>query len=140
LTINCIAQTEALLNIPAQLLFTQSHEWVELHDDGTATVGITDYAQDHLGEVVYAEPPKIGAQVSRGAVCAIVESTKAAADVYAPVTGEVTAVNEELNGAPQTINEAPYTTGWFFKVKLANSADREGLMDAAAYQAHLANS
>jgi glycine cleavage system H protein len=126
------------LNVPAPLFYSQSHEWVEFHADGTATVGITDYAQDHLGEVVYAEPPAIGTQVKVGAQCAVVESTKAAADVYAPVTGEVIAVNGDLSSNPQTINEAPYAGGWLFKVKVANATDRAGLMDATAYQAHMA--
>jgi glycine cleavage system H protein len=122
---------------PAHFLYTQSHEWVELHSDGTATIGITDYAQDHLGEVVYAEPPAIGSEVVTGSVCGVVESTKAAADVYSPVTGEVVATNDELSSAPQTINEAPYAKGWFFKAKLANASDRNGLMDLAAYETHV---
>jgi glycine cleavage system H protein len=126
------------LNVPAPLFYSQSHEWVEFHSDGTATVGITDYAQDHLGEVVYAEPPAVGAQVKTGAQCAVVESTKAAADVYAPVTGEVIAINAELSTAPEHINQAPYAAGWLFKVKLASASDRTGLMDASAYQSHMA--
>ena len=128
-----------ILNFPAQLHYTQSHEWVEAHADGTATVGITEYAQDHLGEVVYAEPPKVGSSVTVGAVCGVVESTKAAADVYSPVTGVVTEVNAALSGAPQTINEAPYAAGWFFKVKLTDPADKTGLMDAQAYAAVVAS-
>lgn len=126
------------MNVPAPLLYTESHEWVELHADGTATVGITDYAQDHLGEVVYAEPPAVGSTVSKGAVCGVVESTKAAADVYSPVSGEVIAVNDDLGSTPQSINEAPYTTGWFFKVKLSNAGEKDSMMNAAAYEQHLA--
>ncbi len=122
---------------PAHFLYTQSHEWVELHTDGTATIGITDYAQDHLGEVVYAEPPAVGSTVTMGSVCGVVESTKAAADVYSPVSGEVVAINDALAGAPQTINEEPYAQGWFFKVKLASASDRSGLMDLAAYETHV---
>jgi glycine cleavage system H protein len=125
------------LNVPAPLFYSQSHEWVQFNADGTATVGITDYAQDHLGEVVYAEPPKVGSKLATGSQCAVVESTKAAADVYAPVAGEVIEVNADLSATPQQINEAPYAAGWLFKVKLANASDRTGLMDASAYQAHL---
>ncbi len=127
------------MNVPAQLFYSQSHEWVEFHPDGTATVGITDYAQDHLGEVVYAEPPKVGTQVKTGIQCAVVESTKAAADVYSPVAGEVLEVNAQLSDTPQSINEAPYTGGWLFKVKLANASDRTALMDSAAYLTHSAS-
>jgi glycine cleavage system H protein len=127
------------MDFPAALHYTQSHEWVQLNADGTATVGITAYAQDHLGEVVYAEPPAVGSQVTRGTVCGVVESTKAAADVYSPVTGTVLEFNAALGDSPQTINEAPYAAGWFFKVKLADLTDRTGLMDAAAYAAVVAS-
>ncbi len=125
------------MNVPAHLHYTESHEWIEFHADGTATVGITDYAQDHLGEVVYAEPPGTGSQITQGSQCCVVESTKAAGDVYAPVSGEVVEVNADLASAPQTINEDPYGKGWLFKLK-PSSQERSGLMDAKAYEAFLA--
>jgi glycine cleavage system H protein len=122
------------MNIPANLKYLESHEWVKDNGDGTATVGITEIAQDQLGELVYVELPKVGKALTKGSATAVVESTKAASDVYAPVSGEVVAVNAVLADAPQTVNESPYENGWLFKVKLSNAGELEGLLDAAAYE------
>lgn len=116
--------------------YTRDHEYVRLEGD-VATVGITDYAQQQLGDVVFVELPAIGKTVARGAGAAVVESVKAASDVYAPVTGEVVAVNGELEGAPGTVNEDPTGKGWFLKLKIADAKELDGLMDEAAYQAYL---
>lgn len=118
-------------NIPAELKYTQSHEWVRVEDDGTLTVGISDHAQDALGDLVFVEVPDVGADLAAGDACAVVESVKAASDVYAPVAGEVIAVNEELADAPEAINEDPYAKGWLFKLK--GTIDGAELLDADAY-------
>lgn len=118
-------------NIPAELKYTQSHEWVRVEDDGTLTVGISDHAQDALGDLVFVEVPDVGADLAAGDACAVVESVKAASDVYAPVAGEVVAVNEELADAPEAINEDPYQKGWLFKLK--GTIDGAELLDADAY-------
>lgn len=118
-------------NIPAELKYTQSHEWVRVEDDGTLTVGISDHAQDALGDLVFVEVPDVGADLAAGDACAVVESVKAASDVYAPVAGEVVAVNEELADAPEAINEDPYAKGWLFKLK--GTIDGAELLDADAY-------
>ena len=120
---------------PSDLKYTASHEWLRDNGDGTATVGITFHAQDALGELVYVELPAVGRSVAAGEACVVVESTKAASDVYAPVTGEVIAVNEALADAPQTVNEAPYDAGWLFRVKVADASQLAGLMSAADYAA-----
>jgi glycine cleavage system H protein len=122
------------MNIPAQLKYLESHEWVKDNGDGTATIGITEIAQDQLGELVYVEVPKVGKVVKKGDATAVVESTKAASDVYAPVSGEVVAVNEALGDAPQTVNESPYDNGWLFKIKLSNAGEMATLLDAASYE------
>jgi glycine cleavage system H protein len=116
---------------PNNLQYTASHEWLRTEADGTITVGITHYAQDHLGELVYVELPAAGSSLSAGTACAVVESTKAAADVYAPASGTVVAVNEALASAPQTVNEAPFTEGWLFRINPTSAP--AGLMDANAY-------
>nr|MBV6629166.1 glycine cleavage system protein GcvH [Oceanococcus sp. HetDA_MAG_MS8] len=118
-------------NIPAELKYTQSHEWVRAEDDGTLTVGISDHAQDALGDLVFVEVPDVGADLAAGDACAVVESVKAASDVYAPVAGEVVAVNEELADAPEAINEDPYQKGWLFKLK--GTLEGAELLDADAY-------
>lgn len=118
-------------NIPAELKYTQSHEWVRVEDDGTLTVGISDHAQDALGDLVFVEVPDVGADLAAGDACAVVESVKAASDVYAPVAGEVVAVNEELADAPEAINEDPYQKGWLFKLK--GTLEGAELLDADAY-------
>lgn len=120
---------------PADLKYTASHEWVRVEADGSLTVGITDHAQEALGELVYVELPAIGRNLSAGEACVVVESTKAASDVYAPVAGEVVAINEALEHAPQTVNEAAFAGGWLFKLKPADPAAVAGLLSAADYTA-----
>ena len=122
------------MEIPEKLRYTASHEWVEDHGDGTASVGITAHATEQLGELVYVELPKPGAQLARGTACAVVESTKAASDVYAPVSGEVLAVNEALAESPQQVNSAPYAGGWLFKLKLSDRGELGALLDAQGYR------
>ena len=121
---------------PTNLKYTVSHEWVRTEADGTVSVGITDHAQELLGDIVFVENPAVGRKLKAGEECAVVESVKAAADVYAPIAGEVVAVNSELDGAPEKINSDPYAA-WMFRLKPDNSADVNGLMGADAYQAHV---
>jgi glycine cleavage system H protein len=116
--------------------YSKDHEYVRLDGD-TATVGITDYAQEQLGDVVYVELPQVGTSFAKGDDAAVVESVKAASEVYAPLAGEVVAVNPDLEAAPGTINEDPTGKGWFFKMKLADVAEFEALLDEAAYQEYL---
>ncbi len=116
------------------LRFTKDHEWLRV-DDGTATVGITQYAQDKLGDLVYVELPHLGAKFAMGAVAATVESVKAASEVYAPISGEVIAVNDKLSGDPGLVNSDPTGNGWLFKLKIDNSAELSQLLDEAAYKA-----
>jgi glycine cleavage system H protein len=120
------------MNIPAELKYTESHEWVRKEADGTVTVGITEYAQDALGDIVFVELPKVGKTFSAGDDAAVVESVKAASDIYAPVSGEVVAVNEAVSGAPESINSDAYGS-WLFKLKPSDAAAVDGLLDAAAY-------
>jgi len=117
------------------LKYNQSHEWVRDNGDGTVTVGITDHAQELLGDLVFVELPDLGKTVSAGGECGVVESVKAASDVYSPLSGEVVGVNEILSGSPEVINQDPYGDGWIFKLKPSDPAELDGLMDAAAYQA-----
>lgn len=121
------------MSIPADLKYTDSHEWVRLEADGNVTVGITHHAQDLLGDLVFVENPKVGRKLRKGEECGVVESVKAASDIYAPLAGEVTAVNAELETAPEKINEAAYQA-WMFRLKPADAAELAGLLDAAAYQ------
>ncbi len=121
---------------PTNLKYTATHEWVKVEADGTISIGITDHAQELLGDMVFVENPEVGRTLKAGEECAVVESVKAAADVYAPVAGTVTAANGDLDGAPQKLNEDAYGA-WMFKMKPDNAADLNGLMDAAAYQAHV---
>ncbi|MDD4881016.1 MAG: glycine cleavage system protein GcvH [Gallionellaceae bacterium] len=123
------------MSIPADLKYTKSHEWVRLEADGSVSVGITDHAQELLGDMVFIENPALGRVLNAGEECAVVESVKAASDVYAPIAGEVIAANEELEASPDLLNKDPYGA-WMFKVKPAD-ADLGGLLDAAAYQAHV---
>lgn len=118
------------------VLFTPDHEWLKIEGD-VATVGITTYAQSQLGDVVFVELPEIGRSFNKGDDAAVVESVKAASEVYAPVSGEVVEANAALPDAPQTVNEAPEGDGWFFKIRLADKAELDELMDQAAYQAYL---
>jgi glycine cleavage system H protein len=120
---------------PSDLRYTDSHEWVRDNGDGTFTVGITEHAQEALGELVYVELPQAGRALGKGEACAVVESTKAASDVYAPVAGTVVAANGALADAPQSVNTAPYGDGWLFTLKPADAAALSGLMTADAYDA-----
>ena len=119
---------------PSNLKYTASHEWVRSEADGTISIGITQHAQELLGDMVFVENPAVGRKLKAKEECAVVESVKAAADVYAPVSGEVTAVNSELDNKPEAINADPYAA-WMFKMKPENEADVAALLDAAAYQA-----
>jgi len=121
-------------DIPADLRFAESHEWARLEADGTVTVGISDHAQEALGDVVFVELAEVGAQFEAEGQAGVVESVKAASDIYAPIAGEVIAVNEELSGSPELLNSDPYGA-WIFKLKPSNSADLEKLLDAAGYKA-----
>ena len=121
------------MKTPEELKYTASHQWVRAEADGTATVGITDFAQDELGDVVFVQHPAVGRKVKRGEDCAVVESVKAASDIPAPLAGEIVAVNAALDDAPQKVNEDPYGA-WLFRLKLADPAELAGLLDAAAYQ------
>lgn len=120
-------------NIPVDLKYLDSHEWARLEADGTVTIGISDHAQHALGDLVFVEVPQVGAKVSKGAAAAVVESVKAASDVYSPISGEVVAANAALSSAPELINQEPYSQGWLFKVKPSNHAELAELLDAAAY-------
>lgn len=119
---------------PANLKYTTSHEWVKTEADGTIRVGITQHAQELLGDMVFVEAPEVGRKLNAKEECAVVESVKAAADIYAPVNGVVTAVNSELDSTPEAINSDPYNA-WIFAMKPDNPADVSALLDAAAYQA-----
>jgi glycine cleavage system H protein len=120
-------------NIPAELRYAKSHEWAKLEGDGTVTIGITDYAQNSLGDITYVQVPKVGAALKAGETFGVVESVKAASDLYSPVTGTVVAVNPALESAPETVNRAPYGEGWMMKVKPSDPAAVNSLLDAAAY-------
>jgi glycine cleavage system H protein len=123
-------------DVPTDLKYTKSHEWVRMDDEGIATVGITDHAQELLGDLVFVELPEVGAELGAGGECAVVESVKAASDVYSPVTGEVIEVNEALAEAPETINQDAYGDGWIFRIRLADPDELDALMDADAYAEH----
>lgn len=124
-------------NIPANLKYVASHEWLKLEDDGIITVGITDHAQDLLGDVVFVELPEVGRTVSADEEIAVVESVKAASDVYAPIAGEIVEINDELVDSPELANEDPYGKAWFFKINPANVADYDDLLSAEEYQSAL---
>ena len=124
------------MNVPANLKYAKSHEWAKLEADGLVTVGISDHAQEALGDIVFLELPEVGRKVRAGEECAVVESVKAASDIYAPVTGEVVAVNQAAVDAPESVNQDAYAA-WLFKLKPDNAADLDGLLDAAAYQSTL---
>ena len=120
------------MNIPADLKYTESHEWVRAEADGTVTVGITEYAQDALGDIVFVELPKVGKSFTAGDDAAVVESVKAASDIYAPLSGEVVAVNDAVADAPDAINADAYSA-WLFKIRPSDAGAINGLLDAAAY-------
>ncbi|MDK9725350.1 MAG: glycine cleavage system protein GcvH [Sterolibacteriaceae bacterium MAG5] len=121
------------MSAPANLKYTKSHEWAQLNADGTVTIGITDHAQEALGDIVFLELPEAGRAVKAGEECAVVESVKAASDIYSPIAGEVVESNQAAVDAPESVNQDAYAT-WLFKIKPANAADLDGLLDAAAYE------
>jgi glycine cleavage system H protein len=125
------------LDYPSDLRYTSDHEWVRVGDDGVVRIGITSFAQDALGDVVYVSLPAVGDTVSPGDSCGEVESTKSVSDVYAPLEGEVTATNAALDASPELINSDPYGEGWMFELRLADTSAVDELMDAAAYTASL---
>lgn len=125
-------------NVPADLRFLKSHEWARLEADGTITVGISDHAQQALGDLVFVETPEAGRRVAAGEACAVVESVKAASDVYSPVSGEVIAGNADLGGQPELINQDPYGAGWIMRIRPDDKAQFAALLDAKAYEAALA--
>jgi glycine cleavage system H protein len=127
-------------NIPAELRYTQSHEWVRQNPDGTLTIGITDHAQHALGDLVFAETPEAGRVVAAGEACAVVESVKAASDVYAPLAGTVLAANAGLADAPEKINSDPYGEGWLYTLRPADAKAVDALLDAGGYERFLAES
>lgn len=127
------------MQFPVGLKYTDSHEWIRIEGDD-AVVGLSDFAQDSLGDVVHIELPEVGRAVSRGESVAEVESVKAVSDVYAPVTGEVVAINEELDGNEDRVNKDPYGGGWLFRIRIAEPAEMADRMDAEAYEAHVAAS
>lgn len=120
------------MNVPADLKYTATHEWVRTEADGSIAVGITEFAQDALGDIVYVELPKIGQSLTAGKECAVIESVKAAGDIYAPVSGEVVAINETLSDKPESVNEDAFGA-WLFKIKPANAADAQALLSAEDY-------
>ncbi|MBK5936365.1 glycine cleavage system protein GcvH [Halorhodospira halophila] len=120
--------------VPEDLKYTRNHEWVRVEADGSVTVGITEHAQESLGDLVFVEPPEVGTQLQAEEACAVVESVKAASDVYAPISGEVTQGNEALADNPETVNTDPYGDGWIMRIQPADTSEIDGLLDAAAYQ------
>ena len=124
-------------NIPAELKYVSSHEWLRLEADGSVTVGITEHAQELLGDIVFVELPEVGAELAADDQAGVVESVKAASDVYSPLAGEVLEINQALVDAPETANSDPYGAAWFFKLKLNNPADLDTLLDAQAYAAEV---
>ena len=124
-----------MADFPANLKYASTHEWVLLEEDGTVIVGISDHAQEALGDVVYVEMPEVGQAVIAASEAGVVESVKAASDIYAPVSGEIIEINELLEDAPEKVNESPYVDGWFFKIKPDDLAEMENLLDASAYEA-----
>lgn len=126
-------------NIPVELKYAKSHEWARVNDDGSVTVGISDTAQDQLGDMVFIEVPEVGQRVTAEEACAVVESVKAASDVYAPLGGEVVEVNEGLADSPEAVNNDAYGEGWIFRLEPADAGELGALMDADAYEVFLAS-
>jgi len=126
-------------NIPVELKYAKSHEWARVNDDGSVTVGISDTAQDQLGDMVFIEVPEVGQTVTAEEACAVVESVKAASDVYAPVGGEIVEVNEDLADSPETVNNDAYGEGWIFRLEPTDAGELGAMMDADAYEAFLAS-
>lgn len=125
---------------PEDLYYAASHEWLKLGDDGIATVGISDFAQSELGDVVYVELPEVGSDVNAKDEVSVVESVKTASDIYSPVSGEIVAVNDSLNDSPESVNSGPYDEGWLFKIKLNNEAELDELLSAEDYIENCENS
>lgn len=121
-------------NIPSNLRYLDSHEWARVESDGTVTIGISDHAQGALGDLVFVEVPEVGRALTKGGAAAVVESVKAASDVYSPVSGEVIANNDALSATPELVNSDPYGQGWLFKLKPSNSGELANLLDAKAYE------
>lgn len=124
-------------SVPSDLKYAKSHEWLKLSADATATIGITDYAQNSLGDITYVQLPKVGAVLKAGDSFGVVESVKAASDIYAPVAGTVLEVNRALDATPETLNQSPYEAGWMIKIKVADPESAKSLLDAASYQSQL---
>ena len=124
-------------NVPAELKYSKEHEWLRKETDGTYTVGITEHAQELLGDMVFVDLPEVGATVAAGDDCAVAESVKAASDIYAPISGEIVAVNETLGDAPEQVNSEPYGEGWIFKIKASDEAEVDALLSATEYEALL---
>jgi glycine cleavage system H protein len=124
-------------NIPSYLQYTESHEWVQADDEGNARIGITDHAQEALGDLVFVELPVVGDEIAQGDPCAVVESVKAASDIYSPVSGRIVAVNEDLDADPAIINSDPYGDGWLFEIELIDTEELDGLKDAEGYEESL---
>lgn len=124
------------MQFPDELLYSMEHEWI-LVENETAKVGITDYAEQMLGDIVYVEIPEIGTEITKGEAFGVVESVKAASDIYAPVSGEVTGINEELGEHPEHINRSPYEKGWIIEIKIPNKADLDDLMDSKKYREYI---
>jgi len=126
--------------IPDNLLFTEEHEWLRLLDDGTALIGVSDFAQEQLGEVVYVEMPEVGSKIVAGDEFGSIESVKASSELYSPISGEVLEVNETLQDSPENVNQSPYDDGWMVKVKLEDMGETHGLMDSEGYAYHIQRS
>ncbi|WP_409310323.1 glycine cleavage system protein GcvH [Pectobacterium sp. B1J-3] len=124
-------------DVPAELKYTASHEWVQSEGEGIYSIGITDHAQELLGDMVFIDLPEVGTIVAAGDDCAVAESVKAASDIYAPISGEIIEVNEELENAPELVNSAPYSDGWLFRIRSSDESDLNELLDAEGYQATL---
>ncbi|AUV03977.1 glycine cleavage system protein GcvH [Phytobacter ursingii] len=124
-------------NVPAELKYSKEHEWLRKEADGTYTVGITEHAQELLGDMVFVDLPEVGTTVAAGDDCAVAESVKAASDIYAPISGEIVAVNETLGDAPEQVNSEPYGEGWIFKIKASDEAEVDALLSATEYEALL---
>jgi glycine cleavage system H protein len=120
-------------DLPVELKYARSHEWARLDSEGTVLIGITDHAQEALGDVVYVELPEIGAEIDAGAEIAVVESVKAASDIYSPVSGQVVEVNQTLEDEPEAVNRSPYADGWLFRIKLSNPDELNDMMDVDSY-------
>ena len=124
-------------NVPTELKYTASHEWVRAEGEGVYSVGITEHAQELLGDMVFIDLPEVGTSFDAGDDCAVAESVKAASDIYAPISGEIVGINDELEGAPELVNSAPYSEGWLFRIKASDEAQIAGLLDAAAYESSI---